>query len=56
MFARWSQENFIKYMRQHYNIDRLIDYSLAQHSRNQKELVGAEWLKENGYMVKWLYG
>ncbi len=27
MFARWSQENFLKYMRQHYNIDRLIDYS-----------------------------
>src|SRR3990167_11206453 len=28
MFARWSQENFLKYMRQHYNIDRLIDYSI----------------------------
>ena len=42
MFARWSQENFLKYMRQHYNIDRLIDYSLARRSRNQKELFGAE--------------
>ncbi len=30
MFARWSQENFLKYMRQHYNIDRLIDYSIEE--------------------------
>lgn len=28
MVDRWSQENFFKYMRQHYNLDRLIDYSL----------------------------
>jgi len=26
MFARWSQENFFKYARQHYNLDRLVDY------------------------------
>jgi hypothetical protein len=26
MFARWSQENFFKYAREHYNIDRLVDY------------------------------
>jgi hypothetical protein len=24
--ARWSQENFLKYMREHYGLDRLIDY------------------------------
>ena len=28
MFARWSQENFFKYMREHYNLDRLVDYTL----------------------------
>ena len=28
MFSRWSQENFLKYMRNHYNLDRLIDYSI----------------------------
>ena len=28
MFNRWSQENFFKYMSQHYNIDRLSEYSL----------------------------
>lgn len=26
MFARWSQENFFKYARQHYALDRLADY------------------------------
>jgi hypothetical protein len=28
MFARWSQENFFKYMREHFNLDRLTDYNL----------------------------
>ncbi len=28
MSERWCQENFFKYMREHYNLDRLIDYSL----------------------------
>lgn len=27
MFARWCQENFFKYMREHFNIDRLVEYS-----------------------------
>jgi hypothetical protein len=26
MFARWSQENFYKYMRQHYDLERLAEY------------------------------
>jgi prepilin-type processing-associated H-X9-DG protein len=26
MFARWCQENFFKYMLQHYGLDRLIEY------------------------------
>lgn len=30
MTERWSQENFFKYMRQHYNLDRLTDYSLEE--------------------------
>jgi len=28
MFARWAQENFYKYMREHYNLDRLIEYGV----------------------------
>ena len=30
MFARWSQENFFKYMREHYGLDRLLDYMTEQ--------------------------
>jgi hypothetical protein len=26
MAARWSQENFLKYMRDHYGLDRLIEH------------------------------
>jgi predicted nucleic acid-binding Zn-ribbon protein len=29
MFSRWSQENFFKYMREHYNLDRLSGYNLS---------------------------
>ena len=28
MFARWCQENYFKYMREHYGLDRLADYSV----------------------------
>ena len=28
MFSRWSQENFFKYARDHYNLDRLVDYGV----------------------------
>jgi transposase-like protein len=30
MFARWSQENFFRYMRQHFGLDALVDYSLEK--------------------------
>ena len=29
MFARWSQENFFKYMRQHYGLDRLVEHGTS---------------------------
>ena len=28
MFARWGQENFFRYMREHYGLDRLISYDI----------------------------
>jgi hypothetical protein len=28
MFARWSQENFLKYMREHYVLDRLLSHQV----------------------------
>ncbi len=30
MFSRWSQENFFKYMMQHFGIDRLIEYGVEK--------------------------
>lgn len=30
MFGRWSQENFLKYMREHYALDRLVSYQVEQ--------------------------
>ena len=27
LFARWSQENFFKYAREHFALDRLVDYT-----------------------------
>jgi hypothetical protein len=29
MFARWSQENFFKYMREHYGLDRLVEHGTS---------------------------
>jgi hypothetical protein len=28
LFARWTQENFLKYMREHYAIDRLVEHGI----------------------------
>ena len=28
MFARWTQENFFKYMREHYGLDRLLEHGV----------------------------
>jgi hypothetical protein len=29
MFARWHQENFFKYMRQHFGLDRLVEHGVS---------------------------
>ena len=29
MFARWHQENFFKYMREHYGLDRLVEHGVS---------------------------
>lgn len=36
MFSRWSQENFLKYMMEHYGIDRLIEYEQEAISETTK--------------------
>jgi len=36
MFARWSQENFFRYMRQEYDLDRITQYGVEQIDKNIK--------------------
>lgn len=36
MFARWSQENFFRYMRQNYDFDRMMQYAVDQVDGNFK--------------------
>jgi transposase-like protein len=42
MFARWSQENFYKYMREHYNLDRLVEYG-TEPLPESVEVVNPAW-------------
>jgi len=36
MFSRWSQENFFRFMMQHYAIDRLVEYGLGEADETAK--------------------
>jgi prepilin-type processing-associated H-X9-DG protein len=51
MFARWSQENFFGYMRQHYNLDRLADYSTEEISDTTK-VVNPQYRELDGEVRK----
>jgi len=43
-FGRWYQENFFKYMRQEFNLDRLIDYNLEEIDETTR-LINPAWRK-----------
>lgn len=47
MFARWSQENFYKYMRQHDNLDRLVEYG-TENIPDSLRVVNPAWRKLDG--------
>jgi transposase-like protein len=47
MFARWSQENFYKYMRQHYNLDRLSEYG-TEDIPDHVQTVNPAWRRLDG--------
>jgi hypothetical protein len=36
MFSRWSQENFLKYMSEHFGLDKLIEYETEPIAETQK--------------------
>lgn len=42
MFTRWSQENFFKYMIQHFAIDRLVEYQ-TEPADETKRVVNPAW-------------
>jgi hypothetical protein len=47
LFARWSQENFFRYMREHYGLDSLIEYG-TEPVPDAIEVVNPEWRKLDG--------
>lgn len=51
MFARWSQENFFKYMRQNFNLDKLADYSVSEVSEDTK-VVNPKYRRLDGEIRK----
>ena len=44
LFARWCQENFFKYMREHYGLDRLVEYG-TELIPDAIQVVNPEWRK-----------
>ena len=47
LFARWSQENFFRYMREHYGLDRLIEYG-TEPIPDAIPVLNPEWRKLDG--------
>lgn len=43
-FGRWSQENFLKYMREHYALDRLVSYQVEKMDETT-QVVNPAWRK-----------
>ena len=46
LFARWAQENFFRYMRQHYALDRLVEFGSGEIS-DTEVTVNPAWQKLN---------
>jgi hypothetical protein len=47
LFARWSQENFFRYMREHYGLDHLIEYG-TESIPDAVSVVNPAWRKLDG--------
>jgi len=50
-FGRWYQENFFKYAREHFSLDRLIDYQLEP-IEDTTQVVNPAWRKLDGEIRK----
>jgi prepilin-type processing-associated H-X9-DG protein len=51
MFARWCQENFFRYMREHYNLDGLVEYG-TEDIPDTTRLVNPEYRRLDGEVRK----
>jgi hypothetical protein len=51
LFARWCQENFFKYMGEHYNIDRLVEYGIEPLPETI-QVVNPAWRELDGQVRK----
>jgi hypothetical protein len=51
LFARWCQENFFKYMGEHYNIDRLVEYGIEPLPETL-QVVNPAWRELDGQVRK----
>lgn len=51
MFARWCQENFFKYMREHYSLDRLVEYG-SEPIPDTTRVVNPAWRELDGQVRK----
>jgi uncharacterized protein (DUF2267 family) len=49
MFSRWSQENFIKYMMEHYAIDALNEYG-AEETDETVQVMNPAWKQEDALL------
>jgi hypothetical protein len=47
LFARWCQENFFRYMREHYGLDRLIEYG-TEPVPDAIQVVNPQWRQLDG--------
>jgi hypothetical protein len=47
MFARWNQENFFRYMREHYNLDRLVEHG-TEEIPGTTRVVNPRWREVDG--------
>jgi len=48
IFSRWSQENFFRYMMQHYAIDLLSDYQTEEIHETNRPVVNPRWRDLDG--------
>ena len=52
MFSRWSQENFFRYMREHYALDRLVDRDLQDLDETTR-VVNPAYRRLDGAVRRW---